>query len=236
MTYFSLYLALCWSIIATITWRLFPGSTLLTGAIAAYTAAPLFIFIRRLRWTFYPSALFRVLVVRVLLYTQLTLPLVTIATVIGALAGWPFGAALATARVFALAIFIIALVFFTIGYFGSRTLVTRDVEANILNLPVEFDGLRIIQLSDLHVGPQRSRAFLARVVRNVEALRADIIAVTGDQIDDRPEDVARLCRRTRHTYRTTRRVHDRGQSRRVCRMERRLTRIQTTGARTRARE
>jgi uncharacterized protein len=57
-------------------------------------------------------------------------------------------------------------------------------------LPAEFDGLRIVQLSDLHVGPQSSRAFLERVVRTVETLEADIVAVTGDLIDDRPEDVA----------------------------------------------
>ena len=189
MTYFSLYLLLCWSVIAAITWQLFPGATALVGAAAVYSAAPIFLFIRRLRWDFYPNALFRVLVIRVLLYTQLTLPFVTVAALVGALCGWPFGAALFTARAFALVTVIGALVLFAIGYVGSRSLVTRGIEARIPDLPPEFDGFRIIQLSDLHVGPQRSRAFLSRVVRNVTALRADLIAVTGDLIDDRPEDV-----------------------------------------------
>ncbi|MEP6834772.1 MAG: metallophosphoesterase [Gemmatimonas sp.] len=189
VTYFSLYLLLCWSVITAITWRLFPGSTTLVGVAALYSAAPIFLFIRRLRWNFYPTALFRVLVVRVLLYMQLMLPLVTAAGILGSLIGWPFGASLATARALALLMFVSALVLFTVGYLGSRSLVTRDVEARIPNLPQEFDGLRIVQLSDLHVGPQRSRTFLARVVRNVTALRADVIAVTGDLIDDRPEDV-----------------------------------------------
>ena len=190
MTYFSLYLLLCWSVITAITWRLFPGSTALVGFAALYSAAPIFWFIRRLRWGFYPGALFRVLVVRLLLYTQLTLPFVTVAALLGALIGWPLGAALFMARVFALVMLVGALILFAIGYLGSRSLVTRDVEARIPDLPQEFDGFRIVQLSDLHVGPQRSRAFLSRVVRNVTALRADTIAVTGDLIDDRPEDVS----------------------------------------------
>ncbi|MEO7362952.1 MAG: metallophosphoesterase [Gemmatimonadaceae bacterium] len=189
MTYFSLYLLFCWSVIAAITWRLFPGVTALVGAVAIYSAAPIFLFIRRLRWNFYPGALFRVFVIRVLLYTQLTLPFVTGAALLGALIGWSFGAALPMARGFALVMLAGALVLFAIGYVGSRSLVTREVEARIPDLPPEFDGFRIVQLSDLHVGPQRSRAFLSRVVRNVVALRADLIAVTGDLIDDRPEDV-----------------------------------------------
>ncbi|MEO7997724.1 MAG: metallophosphoesterase [Gemmatimonadaceae bacterium] len=189
MTYFTLYLLLCWSVITALTWRLFPGATVIVGGVALYTAAPLFVFLRRLKWNFYPGALFRVFVVRALLYTQLMLPFVVIGAVLGALVGWPFGAALLVSRLLALTVFVAAVALLVTGYFGSRSLVTREVEARIPSLPVEFDGLRIAQLSDLHVGPQSSRAFLARVVRAVEALKPDIIAVTGDLIDDRPEDV-----------------------------------------------
>lgn len=189
MTYFTLYLLLCWSVVTALTWRLFPGSTAIVGTVALYTAAPLFVFLRRLKWNFYPGALFRVLVIRALLYTQLVLPFVVIAAVLGALIGWPFGAALLVARLAALAVFLAAIILLLAGYWGSRALVTREIEARIPSLPVEFDGLRIVQLSDLHVGPQSSRTFLARVVRTVSSLNADVIAVTGDLIDDRPEDV-----------------------------------------------
>ena len=189
VTYFTIYLLLCWSVIAAITWRLFPGAPAVVGTVALYTAAPLFVFLRRLKWNFYPGALFRVVVVRTLLYTQLMLPFVVGAAIIGALIGWPFGAALLVSRWTALIVFVGAAALLIVGYVGSRTLVTREVEARIPSLPAEFDGLRIAQLSDLHVGPQSSRAFLARVVRAVASLNADVIAVTGDLIDDRPEDV-----------------------------------------------
>jgi hypothetical protein len=56
-------------------------------------------------------------------------------------------------------------------------------------LPVAFDGLRIAQLSDLHVGPHTSRRFLARVVAAVDAERPDLVAFTGDQVDDFERDV-----------------------------------------------
>jgi predicted MPP superfamily phosphohydrolase len=64
------------------------------------------------------------------------------------------------------------------------------VEASIPGLPQEFDGLAIAQVSDLHVGPHTSRRFLQRVVRTIRDLSPDVIAVTGDLVDDRPEDVA----------------------------------------------
>lgn len=175
--------------IAAVTWRLFPGATAIVGGVALYTAAPLFVFLRRLKWNFYPGALFRIFVVRALLYTQLMLPFVVIAAVIGALVGWPFGTALLLSRIFALVVFVGAAALLITGYFGSRSLVTREVEERIPSLPAEFDGLRIAQLSDLHVGPQSSRAFLSRVVRAVNTIKPDVIAVTGDLIDDRPEDV-----------------------------------------------
>jgi len=79
---------------------------------------------------------------------------------------------------------------FIVGYFGSRRLVVHELEASLPNLPLEFDGVRIAQVSDLHVGPHTSRRYLRRVVTAIESLQADLIAVTGDQIDDRAEDVA----------------------------------------------
>ena len=75
-----------------------------------------------------------------------------------------------------------------LGWLGSRRLVVREVEARVPGLPDAFDGLRIVQVSDLHVGPQTSQRFLARVTRTVRALAPDLVTVTGDLVDDRVED------------------------------------------------
>jgi predicted MPP superfamily phosphohydrolase len=76
------------------------------------------------------------------------------------------------------------------GYLGTRRLVVREVDASIPGLPQEFDGLAIAQVSDLHVGPHTSRRFLDRVARTIHDLSPDVVAVTGDLVDDRAEDVA----------------------------------------------
>jgi predicted MPP superfamily phosphohydrolase len=61
------------------------------------------------------------------------------------------------------------------------------VEVPIENLPEELDGYRIAQISDLHLGPTLSGKFLSRVVKTVNGLKADMVAVTGDLVDGSTE-------------------------------------------------
>jgi hypothetical protein len=110
-------------------------------------------------------------------------------TVAGFLVGLPFGAGPAGGR---LAVFVgvtIEIVLALLGYAGSRRLVVKRLDVRIANLPRGLDGLRIVQLTDLHVGPQTSRTHLERIV--AESMRAEphIIAYTGDQVDDYPRDM-----------------------------------------------
>jgi hypothetical protein len=157
--------------------------------VALYTTIPLLLFVRWRAWPFYPGAAFRVLVVRAVLYTQLLLPFVAGAAVLGMLIGLPFGHALVVGRDLIGAVLGTAAVVLFAGYVGSGRLVVREVEARVPGLPVAFDGARIAQISDLHVGPQTSRRFLGRVADAVRHATPDIIAVTGDVVDDRAEDV-----------------------------------------------
>lgn len=189
MIRFLLYLAACWGVLLALAAGLFPGAWAVVLAVAAYTTIPLVLFIRRRGWWFYPRALFRLLVVRVTLYTQLLLPMVAAAGLLGLLGGAALGHALAAGRAAAGGTLAVAAVLLLAGYLGSRRLVVREVEALVPGLPAEFDGLRIAQISDLHVGPHTSRRFLRRVVGSVRALAPDLVAVTGDLIDDRAEDV-----------------------------------------------
>jgi predicted MPP superfamily phosphohydrolase len=151
---------------------------------------PLIAYVRWRGWPFYPGAAFRLLVVRPFLYANLLLPIVAGAGIVGVLIGAPFGRALLVGRGVAVSVLAGAAVILVVGYVGSRWLVVRHVDAFVPGLPASFDGLRIAQLSDLHVGPQTSRRFLDRVVHTTHALRPDLVAVTGDLVDDRAEDVA----------------------------------------------
>jgi predicted MPP superfamily phosphohydrolase len=52
----------------------------------------------------------------------------------------------------------------------------------VLHLPHEFDGLRIIQLTDLHYGPLMPLHVLATVIQKTNELEKDIVVCTGDYV------------------------------------------------------
>ena len=186
----ALYLGACWLTIGVLANGLFPHAILVVVALAIYTTLPLLVFIRWRGWPFYPNAAFRLLVVRPFWYTQVMLPLIGVGAAAGVLVGAAFGFPLIGGRIAAAIVIAIVGSLLLAGYLGSKSLVVREVDASIPGLPVEFDGLSIAQVSDLHVGPHTSRRFLNRVVRAVRELTPDVIAVTGDLVDDRAEDVA----------------------------------------------
>jgi predicted MPP superfamily phosphohydrolase len=58
-----------------------------------------------------------------------------------------------------------------------------EVRIPVLDLPQALHGFSIAQISDVHVGPTIKRGFVETIVRRVNALNADMIAVTGDLVD-----------------------------------------------------
>jgi len=59
----------------------------------------------------------------------------------------------------------------------------RRVDIPVEGLAPELDGLQIVQISDLHVGPTMRRAYVQRVVNMTRQLSPDLIALTGDIVD-----------------------------------------------------
>jgi uncharacterized protein len=186
----SFYLLVGWGTLVVLAADAFPGAAGVVAFAALYTTLPLVAFARWRGWPFYPGTAFRLLVVRPFWYAQLLLPVVAAAGVIGAVVGAPFGTAIVAGRFTALGALAIASAFLLAGFAGARRLRVRHVDVAILGLPEPFDGLRVVQLSDLHVGPHTSRRFLARIAEETRRLAPDVIAVTGDLVDDRAEDVA----------------------------------------------
>jgi predicted MPP superfamily phosphohydrolase len=66
---------------------------------------------------------------------------------------------------------------------GLRPPEVRDHEVQVSGLRPEYDELRIVQLSDLHVGPLLGADWIRHRVAQVEALRPDLVLVTGDLVD-----------------------------------------------------
>ncbi len=71
------------------------------------------------------------------------------------------------------------------GIVIRKDLVVREVSFKFPNLPKDLQGLRLVQLSDMHMGPFYTAADLARAVDAANGLRADLMLVTGDLITDK---------------------------------------------------
>jgi predicted MPP superfamily phosphohydrolase len=57
------------------------------------------------------------------------------------------------------------------------------VTVAVKGLPAAFEGFKIAQISDVHIGDTLDRRFMQQVVDQVNGLSPDLVAITGDLID-----------------------------------------------------
>lgn len=65
----------------------------------------------------------------------------------------------------------------------------KEVEVPIADLPAGLEGFRIVQISDLHLGPLVSAAKVERLVARTNELGPDLIVITGDLVDGEADGV-----------------------------------------------
>lgn len=65
----------------------------------------------------------------------------------------------------------------------------KKVRIPIRDLDPALDGLKIAQISDLHVGPTLRHSFVASVVNDLNSLNPDLVALTGDFADGSVSDL-----------------------------------------------
>ena len=71
-----------------------------------------------------------------------------------------------------------------------KRFVVKEVEISLSQLPAAFDGYRIVQLSDLHLGTHGDDVrFIEGVVKRVNALQPDLIVFTGDLVNSLSNEV-----------------------------------------------
>lgn len=58
-----------------------------------------------------------------------------------------------------------------------------EVAVHVPRLPKALDGFSIVQLTDLHVGPFIERRYVEKLVQLTNALKPDLVAITGDLVD-----------------------------------------------------
>jgi uncharacterized protein len=72
------------------------------------------------------------------------------------------------------------------GEIARHEIEVVPVTISLAGLPDDFDGFRIVQLSDIHLREYTEEAFLRAAVDKIDALRPDLVALTGDFISIGP--------------------------------------------------
>lgn len=71
----------------------------------------------------------------------------------------------------------------TWAFFEARQIRTERVSLIVAGLPADRPPLRIVQISDLHLGLINREAILDEVIVKAQGLRPDLLVVTGDLLD-----------------------------------------------------
>ena len=93
------------------------------------------------------------------------------------------------ARLFAGGVFAIALIFSVFGFWTAFHPQVKNIDISIKNLPREWQGKTVIQLSDVHLGHIHGASWLQDVVNKVNAQNPDLILITGDLFDGMDGDL-----------------------------------------------
>ena len=73
------------------------------------------------------------------------------------------------------------------AYEAMRIPAAKSHEIAVEGLPPAFDGLRVVQISDIHCSPASRRDYVQGVVNRVNSLNPDIVCITGDLVDGEPK-------------------------------------------------
>ncbi len=74
-------------------------------------------------------------------------------------------------------------------YGGLKTPEIVEVTVESPILPKSFDGFRIVQLTDVHLGNHYQGKFVDRLVELTNAEKPDLVVITGDLFDAKPDEV-----------------------------------------------
>ena len=81
--------------------------------------------------------------------------------------------------------FFLSLLLLGMGIKQANTVQTTVIKVSTSKLPQGCERLRIVQLTDLHLGPFVGLPLLAQILRKVRDVDPDIVVVTGDLADGR---------------------------------------------------
>jgi predicted MPP superfamily phosphohydrolase len=89
---------------------------------------------------------------------------------------WPY-------KVLIIIALLITFILLWARYISTSGLVIKEYKVSSSNLPISFNGLKVVHLSDIHYGGVIYKKELENVIKEVNILKPDIVVFTGDLID-----------------------------------------------------
>lgn len=77
----------------------------------------------------------------------------------------------------------LAVTLFLIGVINANFSQVKNISVTLNNLPKDWQGKKIVQISDTHLGSIYGPNFLRRQVTKINSLEPDLIVITGDLFD-----------------------------------------------------
>ncbi len=81
---------------------------------------------------------------------------------------------------------------FVYGFTNKYNYQVKKLRLSVQDLPAAFEGMRVIQLSDIHSGSLRDVAAVKKGIDLALAQKPDIIFVTGDLVNDEAKEIVPL--------------------------------------------
>ncbi len=66
---------------------------------------------------------------------------------------------------------------------GLADVEIKEESVKLARLPKQLDGMTLVQLSDVHVGPTIGKRFIHDLVEKTNAQKPDLVVITGDLVD-----------------------------------------------------
>jgi predicted MPP superfamily phosphohydrolase len=67
---------------------------------------------------------------------------------------------------------------------GKNEVAEQRIELEFTNLPKSFDGYKVVQISDTHLGSYTSNRVMRKVQKEIQSIQPDLILFTGDLVNN----------------------------------------------------
>lgn len=86
-------------------------------------------------------------------------------------------------------IIIFSFLWFGFSYWNARFPIVKNIEVEIKNLPNNWEGKTIVQLSDIHIGVIHGKKYMDYIANQVLEVNPALVLITGDLFDGAGDDI-----------------------------------------------